>query len=107
MFTNGDDTYLYCEMQDQYSAGRKAVYVNGNNYKLNDVAYVDENNEAYSVSIAFVIINGKLYNSGPEMPQFNDSMVIQNSYNIGDLILYKDAREKLTFTIKAKNCIIK
>jgi hypothetical protein len=27
--------------------------------------------------------------------------------DLNDVIVYKDAREKLTFTIKANNCIIK
>ena len=101
-----NDTYLYFEMLDQYSAGTNATEINSGVYKLSDVGYVDENNEVYNIAISLVDINDLTIEQAKKMPLYNGTNYEFNSFI--DLIdVYKDAREKLTFTIKAKNCIIK
>lgn len=110
ILTNGDDTYLYFEMQDQYSAGTKPVVVQNDSsvLKIEDVPYVDENNEIEMYSLKIINLESVDFESiknFPEAPFDWDNY----KYDIisSSMYLFKDAREKLTFTIKANNCIIK
>lgn len=110
ILTNGDDTYLYFEMQDQYSAGTKPVVVQNDSsvLKIEDVPYVDENNEIEMYSLKIInleFVDFESIKNFPEAPFDWDNY----KYDIisSSMYLFKDAREKLTFTIKANNCIIK
>lgn len=111
IFKNENDTYLYVEMIDQFSAGKNytRVYVTGNVdellFKVNDVAYVDNNNELYDVFINLIDIDNVTLEQAKQMPEYNGTYT--NQKVISYRKVFKDAREKLTFTIKLNNCIIK
>lgn len=110
ILTNGDDTYLYFEMQDQYSAGTKPVVVQNDSsvLKIEDVPYVDENNEIEMYSLKIINLESVDFES---IKNFPEAPFDWNNYKYdiisSSMYLFKDAREKLTFTIKANNCIIK
>jgi hypothetical protein len=95
-------------MKDQYSAGTNAIKIKDNIYKVNDVPYSDENNEIVSIRLGI----GSMYNITSDQSK---ALPIYDGTNFGLIFaitstavkIYKDAREKLTFTIKANNCIIK
>lgn len=105
VFRNLNDTYLYFEMSDQYSAGKNAIKVSTNVYKANDVSYVDDNNELTTIFFNLVNIDELSVEQSKLMPQYNGNYDIIKSLGVKNI--YKDAREKLTFTIKLNNCIIK
>lgn len=107
IFKDDNDIYLYCEMLDQYSVGR-----NSQNYdavkKISDVKYVDENNEFYKVDISIMNIQGFSLEATKKLPYIKLELNYQDiRLELNDIVVYKDAREKLTFTIKCNNCIIK
>jgi hypothetical protein len=107
IFSKDEEVYLYCEMLDQYSAGTNAIEVSSGVYKVNDVKYVNRDNEVYSVSIYLKDIYDLTSDEAKAMPQ-NKDISLSGAFNIVEKqTIYKDAREKLTFTIKIKNCIIK
>lgn len=107
IFYDGNDVYLYCEMLDQYSAGTNSIKISDGVYKVNDVSYVNTLNEVYSVSIYLKNIYDLTSDEAKLMPQ-NKDISLSGAFNIVEKqTIYKDAREKLTFTIKIKNCIIK
>lgn len=107
IFSKDEEVYLYCEMLDQYSAGTNAIEVSSGVYKVNDVKYVNRDNEVYSVSIYLKDIHNLTLEEARLMPQ-NKDISLSGAFNIvKKQTIYKDAREKLTFTIKIKNCIIK
>ena len=107
---NGNDIYLYFEMQDQYSAGTKPVVVQNDSsvLKIEDVPYVDENNEIEMYSLKIINLESVDFES---IKNFPEAPLDWNNYRYdiisSTIYLFKDAREKLTFTIKANNCIIK
>ena len=107
---NGNDIYLYFEMQDQYSAGTKPVVVQNDSsvLKIEDVPYVDENNEIEMYSLKIINLEFVDFES---IKNFPEAPFDWNNYKYdiisSSMYLFKDAREKLTFTIKANNCIIK
>jgi hypothetical protein len=107
IMTNGTDKYLYFSMKDQYSAGTNAIKVKDNIYKVNDVPYVDSNNEIYLVSVWIVKIDNLTQEEIKQLPIYNNDDKLKYIDLVGSAYIYKDAREKLTFTIKANNCIIK
>lgn len=106
---NNEDTYLYFEMQDQYSAGTRAIEVNNltDVYKVEDVSYVDSNNEVASVRFRLLNLEQIDYEIAKDLPMPPSGWGLYWENLSGTILVYKDAREKLTFTIKANNCIIK
>lgn len=106
-----NDCYLHFSMNDQYSAGQKKIKMKDYMYKVEDVRYVDEDNEC--VSCEFFVIN--ILNMGTDkatvLPEIHKNLIYEEKTLMNDSLLkvkvYKDAREKLTFTIKANDCIIK
>lgn len=105
---NDNDTYLYFEMQDQYSAGTRPVVVSGtNDTKIEDVSYVDSNNEAVSYRLRILNLPFIDYSIARNLPVPPEEWYLYEETLTGQILIYKDAREKLTFTIKANNCIIK
>jgi hypothetical protein len=109
IYSNANDLYLYCQMQDNYSISRNAQTISTNVYKLNDVPYVNANNEFYKVKIDLFELNGFDYESAIKLPvhKFASNEYYTKLIDTIETIVYKDAREKITFTIKANNCIIK
>ena len=109
IYSNANDLYLYCQMQDNYSISRNAQTISTNVYKLSDVPYVNGNNEFYKVKIDLFELNGFDYESAIKLPvhKFASNEYYTKLIDTIETIVYKDAREKITFTIKANNCIIK
>jgi hypothetical protein len=98
--------YAYCEMQDYYSVGKYAQYVSEGVYKMVDASYVDENNESLMVTVGLGTFTNKLTNEQVmQLPNYDGTFNVDVS--VGTISIFKDAREKLTFTIKLNNCIIK
>lgn len=105
---NDNDTYLYFEMQDQYSAGTRPITVSGtNDTKIEDVSYVDSNNEAVSYRLRILNLPFIDYSIARNLPVPPEEWYLYEETLTGQILVYKDAREKLTFTIKCNNCIIK
>ena len=106
---NDNDTYLYFEMQDQYSAGTRVINVANKTdvFKVEDVPYVDSNNEAVSYRLRLLNLETINYEVAKNLPIPPSDWVSYWENLSGTILVYKDAREKLTFTIKANNCIIK
>lgn len=103
-----NDTYLYFEMQDQYSAGSRPITVSGTkDTKIEDVSYVDSNNEAVSYKLRILNLPFIDYSIARNLPVPPEEWYFYEETLTGSILVYKDAREKLTFTIKANNCIIK
>ena len=112
IYSNANDLYLYCQMQDNYSISRNAQTISDYVYKLNDVPYVNANNEFYKVKIDLFELNDEFaydYESAIKLPvhKFASNNEYKKLIDTIETIVYKDAREKITFTIKANNCIIK
>ena len=112
IYSNANDLYLYCQMQDNYSISRNAQTISDYVYKLNDVPYVNANNEFYKVKIDLFELNDEFaydYESAIKLPvhKFTSNNEYKKLIDTIETIVYKDAREKITFTIKANNCIIK
>lgn len=104
-----DETYLYIQMQDQYSAGTRVINVANKTdvFKVEDVPYVDSNNEVVSYRLRLLNLEKINYEVAKNLPK-PPSDWSSNWENLsGTILIHKDAREKLTFTIKATNCIIK
>lgn len=97
--------YAYCEMLDHYSVGKVSKFVADDVYQMVDAEYVDSNNEVSLVNIALVEIENLNSDKAKQLPIYNGS--VKDILRFNALAIFKDAREKLTFTIKANNCIIK
>lgn len=104
---NNDDIYLYFEMLDQYSAGTNAIKVSDNVYKVNDVGYVNSYNELFSVKISLIEFRQLSQEDIQLLPAYTKESYTELATIVDSKLIYKDAREKLTFTIKCNNCIIK
>lgn len=105
---NNNEKYLYFEMQDQFSAGTRPVKVEGTkDTKIEDVAYVDSNNEVVKYRLRLLNLPIIDYNIAKNLPIPPDDWVNYWENLSNQILIHKDAREKLTFTIKANNCIIK
>ena len=104
-----DETYLYIQMQDQYSAGTRVINVANKTdvFKVEDVPYVDSNNEVVSYRLRLLNLDKIDYKVAKDLPLPPVDWVNYWENLSGTILVYKDAREKLTFTIKANNCIIK
>lgn len=102
------ETYLYFEMQDQFSAGTRPVKVEDTgDTKIEDVSYVDSNNEVVKYRLRLLNLPVIDYKIAKNLPLLPDDWVNHWENLSNQILIYKDAREKLTFTIKANNCIIK
>ena len=99
-------------MADQYSAGDRAVDVENQTkvFKVDSVPYVDSNNEAVKYTITKVDFKNINYSIAKQLPKAPSGWNTGNPYQSltsNAVVIYKDSREKLTFTIRANNCIIK
>ena len=101
-----NETYIYVEMQDQYCASKNVVAVSGNVFKVNEVPYGNANNEIERFYMWLVDLTDLTLDEIKKLPEEPSKWTNQVSL-VDSKLLYKDAREKLTFTIKLNNCIIK
>ncbi len=111
ILNNGSTKLLYCEMIDQYTFDYNMIAAEGGNYYRNPIKYVNDYNELYSVAVSLVKLNMTVDKSKylPLVSDFNDTVIdqiplVHPGGNIAlantDIVVYKDARERLTFTIK-------
>ncbi len=114
---DSNSKYLYCEAVDQYTFDYNLYKFNdadGSYYK-NPVPYVDRYNENTSVSITLAKLDvgsndiSVLSRSLPKLVAGTSvttkSLIAKTVYGMTidkQILLYKDARERLTFTIKIK-----
>lgn len=93
----------FVEMVDNYCFDKQAIKVDEGIYKMQDVSYVDSSNTLDYAYWSIVTFN--------ETPNAKELPLTTSQYTqlLSDKLvyLYKDAREKLTFTIQLNNCIIK
>lgn len=101
LLKNDDVKIIYCEMLDHYCFERSSVKEKNNVYVVTDVAYGNEYNEATSVNIDVVKlpVNLTLDNS-MYLPYYNGNVNVVAE--LGTHLIYKDARERLLFTILLK-----
>jgi hypothetical protein len=91
--------YAYCEMKDYYSVDKYAEFVSEGVYKMIDAPYVDNNNESLTVTVGLGRFSNKLTNEQiTKLPNYDGAFIID--ITVVSLAIFKDAREKLTFTIK-------
>lgn len=100
--------YLTCKALSNYCFDRKIdkFEVQSSLAYVKDVPYVDENNELYKVKIDIVSLSemtAEDYRKLPELESSSKETILVS----GDSIkVYKDARERLIFTLKLNNVII-
>jgi len=102
VLTKGDKLYLYCEAEDQYAWGYKASVENQTVTINVPIKYADANNEivSYSCNFGFFDITSEQSNDLPKSDLFSDNAFILTG--VSNQKIYKDAYEKLTFTIEIK-----
>jgi hypothetical protein len=101
-------------MLDQYSMGQfpdeiNETQTNADVYKKTDVRYVDSNNEVYMIAFSFADMISYRYDDIRHLPKAPNAFRVFGTKKTPyrTMPIYKDAREKLTFTIRVNNCIIK
>ena len=107
ILTTESDTVLYIETQDQYSFGTYAEKISDNVYKLSDASYVDSNYEVDEIYLQIFKIENIDVSELNVLPKFPSNNYSEKLIDTKSIVVHKDAREKLTFTIRANNCIIK
>lgn len=105
LMINGNKRVLYCEAEDQFSFGRKIENYTSNNLTYEVIEYVpygDTNNEVETLTAQVITINEEI--TYAKSRKFPDGTAITDYSVIGQktIVLHKDAREKLTFTIEIK-----
>ena len=106
IYSHDGVTYLYVEALDHYSFDKYAEKV-GLLYKMKDASYVDEYNMLESANFSLVKLPQLSVDSAMKLPIYDGTYDYEEITLQYKETLYKDAREKLTFTIKCNNCIIK
>jgi hypothetical protein len=102
VMTANSDYYLYIEAIDQYSFDTESLPARSAR-ECKDIPYVDENKEFVSAEISIICLNERLSMSLSHfLPVYSDSIagLSNTSHSVGTKIIYKDAREKLNFTIR-------
>ena len=97
----------YCEALDNIVIGMSTDVVSSTKKSINNVKYVDDNGAFHEMSMWFVADDNTLTLAESfklpliENHNFSNSIIIANSK-----MVYKDSREKLTFTIKVNDSYI-
>lgn len=97
----------YCEVLDNIVIGMSTDVVSSTKKSINNVKYVDDNGAFHEMSMWFVADDNTLTLAESfklpliENHNFSNSIIIANSKQV-----YKDSREKLTFTIKVNDSYI-
>lgn len=106
MYLESQEAYiLYCECADNFSCGDYAIYAGTNKYENRACPYGDNYNEIENIQATVYAMTEELSRSiSLEMPNVLDS-VINALPHYGMLMfpsmkIFKDGRERLTFTIK-------
>ena len=96
--TYNNIVHAYCEAVDQYVFDRKDTGSAGNR-ECKIIPYCDSNNECDEAYISIVYISSMSDDQSRCMPEYTGEYSVL--MDCGKVELYKDAREKLTFTVKA------
>lgn len=96
----GDYKIIYCETIDHYCFDKTTSKEKLDVYTCIDVPYGDNNNEVVEVSIDIVEMPELSYEQSMVLPYYSGSYEVSTS--LGNFYLYKDARERLLFTILLK-----
>lgn len=111
ILTGNKGLYVYCEAIDQYAFDRMGEQLNGDYVKITDVPYRDEfngitYNEIYKCNISLRVIDRILsLAESYALPYYNG--LYEEQLRINDILVYKDARERLLFTIFLPNATLK
>lgn len=97
---NANITYIYFEALDQYSFDTQAEHVNFSNYICRDVSYCNGYNELKNISISIGRIPSLSREDSLALPIYDGEF--ESIIDLESQIVYKDAREKLSFTIQIK-----
>jgi len=102
LLENGNKKVLYCEADDQFSFGSKVTQYDATAICTEYVPYADDNSEVVSVACELIRVDNLTSEQSKEMPNIPTglSYTILATSNLQKV--YKDAREKLTFTIEIK-----
>ena len=96
---------LYCECADNFSCGDYAIYSSANKYENRACPYGDNYNEIDSIQVTVYAMTEELSRSTSlEMPNVLDSVIsalpTYGMLRFPQMKIFKDGRERLTFTIK-------
>ena len=96
---------LYCECADNFSCGDYAIYNSANKYENRACPYGDNYNEIDSIQVTVYAMTEELSRSTSlEMPNVLDSVIsalpTYGMLRFPEMKIFKDGRERLTFTIK-------
>lgn len=103
----GNVVYLVCEADDQYNFDSQIEPANSSNnkiYKQIQVPYVNSYNEYAKATISLVEINSLNAEQSHQMPIYTGNRT--QILGLGTRPVYKDAKERLIFTIKLNNATI-
>ena len=107
IFSSEDKLCCYTETLDQYAfdyISKKAD--NFSTYYCSElVPYVDDNNEVYSIEIAIVNLLDMSIDYSRELPLYTGQ--VEEIVVSDNKIVFKDARERLTFTFDLPNATLK
>lgn len=99
-----DITYLYVETIDQYSFDKITTHYNNDVFSCNDIGYVDSHNEFLECKVEIVYLPTINLEKSRKLPLYIGKYQLIKSFPF--FKVYKDARERILFTIKLKNDII-
>ena len=108
MKDDNDNYILYCECADNYSAGDQAIPASAGKYENKAVKYGNYQSEIKYINIVGYCLSENLSRSDSyTMPNIDRNFMSNYSdYDSRELfanqLVYKDGRERLTFTIKIK-----
>jgi hypothetical protein len=100
VYSNNGVDYVVCAMQDNYSFDSEAIKVEGTYYENRQCPYVDDHNEFMSVVITGGTIDMLTLEESYELPKLTSTSKFKFIFKTGNILVYKDARERLIFTIK-------
>ena len=90
----------YCEMVDHYCFDKITTKEKNDVYTCEDIAYGNANNEITNVKISIIEMPELTFDQSMRIPYYFGSYTIKTS--TASTLVYKDARERLLFTIILK-----
>ncbi len=111
LLQNGNDKLLYTEAIDQYAFDYNYADGAANNYYRNPVSYVNSYNEVYGVHVYLAKLSygdgtgSYMRDMSKKLPELisgaiESTVALTSNATTRGVVIYKDAREHLTFTIK-------
>ena len=98
---------VYCETIDNIVIGMSTDDVSSSVKSINNVKYVDDNGAFHQMSMSFVADDNTLTLAESfKLPLITSHTFATTQTIATDVLVYKDSREKLTFTIKVNDSYI-